>query len=315
MISTIIFEIPAAFEAAVRSGVVVQIGGLLKDSATGKIVAHLQESGLAQALISKALGSATSPISLVTSVLDTGASIYTAVEVTKIKAMVAAMQSLQIATLGVSLVGVGISVAGFYYMHTRFNALDQKLDQLIDTVTSGFDRQREDALRAHMSRVRGLTKDAKHAASLSRPDKEYGRIAEALSSESAHFDGELDCLIKSKQKINVEMFWQLTQVLMLCNSIRVDCRIRTSELRNAREISESIASDYRRQFDRLTPASFQVHEGEAERIIQTLRDITDSAATKPYLIDYLRTQRYDGGAYLKRLEDEAENPILLLKAS
>ena len=49
---------------AVRNGSLIQTGGLLKDAVSGKIVAHLQESGLAHSLIGKAMLGVTSPVSL-----------------------------------------------------------------------------------------------------------------------------------------------------------------------------------------------------------------------------------------------------------
>lgn len=62
MITQILFEIPTVYEAAVKSGSLLQIGGLLKDAATGQIVAHLQESGVAHALLSKAMGASMGPM-------------------------------------------------------------------------------------------------------------------------------------------------------------------------------------------------------------------------------------------------------------
>lgn len=50
---------------------------------------------------------ATSPLSLASSVVNTGSSIYTAIQVRQLKAMMETLQALQVATLGVSLVGVG----------------------------------------------------------------------------------------------------------------------------------------------------------------------------------------------------------------
>lgn len=315
MITQILFEIPAAYEAAVKAGSLIQVGGLLKDGATGKIIAHLQESGVAHSLLSTALAGSSGPLGLATEVLNAGSGMYTAVQVTQMKSMIASLQSLQFATLGVSLVGLGVTVAGFVYMHKRFNALDDRIDELMKSVQSGFASQREAALRAHMSQVKGLVKSVKQAPSLSRPELEYNRVAEAMSEQAAHFEGELEFFIKMDGKMNVEMFWQLAQLLMLSNSVRIDCRIRSNELRNAREISESVAEDYRRLFDPLSVASFHAHEGDGAVVTKTLREITDAALTKPYLIEHLRTQRINGSDYIGRLESETTNPLLMLKVA
>jgi len=313
MITQILFEIPAAFEAAVRTGSLVQVGGLLKDAGTGQIVAHLQESGLAQSLISKAMVASSGPVGLAAEVANLGAGLYTAVEVTQMKAMMATLQTLQYATLGAALVGVGVSVAGFAYMHKRFNALEGRIDELTGTVRSGFASQREATLRTHLSQVKGLVKAAKQAPTLSRPEAEYGRIAEAMAEQAAHFEGEVEFTIKASRRIDVEAFWQLAQLLILSNGVRIDCRIRSNELRNAREISEAVAEDYQRLFDPLSPASFIAAEGEGALVARTLREITDAAVTKPYLIEHLRTRRINGADYMQALDEETKSPILLLR--
>ena len=316
MITQILFNIPAMYEAAVRSGNLIQIGGLLKDAASGKIVAHLQESGLAHSLISKSILGATSPIPLaISSAANTGTGIYTAIQVKQIKEMVAGLQSLQIATLGVSLVGIGVSVAGFMYMYKRFNLLDQKIDTLIDKVTSGFEDQQKSMIRSHMYQTKGLVQQAKQANTLTKPEHEYARIAEALAGEAAHFEGELEFVIKANGNINLELFWQLAQALMVCNSVRIDCRIRTNELYNALTVSEEVASNYQRLFENLTPISFSKKGKEINLTVKALKDITDSASTKPYLIDYLHRRQIDGRAYLGQLENETERPLLMLNVA
>ncbi len=313
--SAFVFQIPALYRAALESGELVRVGALLKDAATGKIVTHLQESGIAHSLLSKTIMASTGPLGLATETVNMASGIYTAVQVTQLKSMIAALQVLQYATLGVSLVGVGVSVAGFVYMHKRFNALDCRIDELMKSIHSGFAIQHEATLRAHISQTKGLIKAAGQAPTLSRPEMEYARVAEAMSEQAAYFEGELEFLITMNGKINVEIFWQLAQLLMLSNSIRIDCRLRCNELRNAREIAESVGNDYQRIFDPLSIASF--HSSSDNRIVitKTLREITDAALTKPYLIEYLRTQRINGAEYLQRLESETESPILMLQVN
>jgi hypothetical protein len=314
MLTQILFEIPAAYEVAVRSGALVQIGGLLKDSATGKIVAHLQESGLAHSLINKAVLGATSPHALLAGeALNLGAGIYTALEITKLKAMMATLQSLQIATMGIALVGIGVSVAGFYHMNKRFDAVEAKLDVLLNEIRTGFNEQHQSQIRSRMSQMKSLITQSRQAHTLSNPNWEYSRIAEASADEAAYFQGEVEFILKASGKINPELFWQLAQALMVCNSLRMDCRLRTNELRNAQAISENVALDYQKLFDPITPISFDSMEHDAAGATRTLRDISDSAATKPYLIDYIRVRGINGAEYLQRLEDEKDAPLLVLK--
>lgn len=312
--STIPFDIPAQFLAGLNTGDIIRFGTILKDAHTGQILGHVQESGIAQSVLSLVTSGATSPLSLVPDVINAGAGLYTAVQVSQLKAMMETLQSLQIATLGVSLVGVGVSVAGFLYMRKRFNSLDGRIDQLIDAVNFGFESQQKAMLRRHMSRTKGLVQRAEQAKSLSDPRSEYVEVAAGLADQAAYFEGEISFMISAKEKANLEMFWQLAQVLMLCNSVRIDCRMRTNELRHAQDVSESIALEYQNLFESITPVSFHgTSPKNGLAMVKVLRDATDAAASKPYLIDYLRTRRFDGLDYIESLDRQKEMPLLILR--
>lgn len=315
MLSTVDFQYPAQFMADILAGNVQRFGTILKDVNSGLIVGHMQESGLAQSLLSAVTSGIPTPLSLVTDAINVGSGLYTAVQVGQLKAMMETLQTLQVATLGVSLVGVGVSVAGFLYMHKRFNSLDGRIDQLIESVKTGFESQQKAALRIHMSRTKSLVQRARQAPSLSNPRPEYAEVAAELAEQAAYFEGEIAFMISAKCRINLELFWQLAQVLILCNNVRIDCRIRTNELRHTIAVAENIASEYQSLFDPLTPVSFDTPATEGLATVKVLRDATDAAASKPYLIDYLRTRRIDGGEYIASLEREKENPLLILKVS
>lgn len=312
--SSIPFDIPAKFLLGLNTGDVIRFGTILKDAQTGQILGHIQESGIAQSPLSLLTSGLTSPLSLVSKVIDTGAGIYTAVQVRQIKAIVETIQSLQIATLGVSLAGVGVSVAGFLYMRKRFNSLDGRIDQLIEVVNSGFEKQQKAMLRQQMSRTKSLIQRAEQAKSLSDPRSEYAEVAAGLADQAAYFEGEISFMTSAKDKANLDVFWQLAQLLMLCNSVRIDCRMRTNELLHAQNIAESIAAEYQSLFESITPVSFgntSLEKGDA--MVKVLRDATDAAACKPYLIDYLRTLRIDGQDYIECLDHEKETPLLILR--
>ena len=54
MNDTIPFEVPEKFAADLRSGNLIRIGALLRNARTGQIVAHLQETGVAQQALNSA---------------------------------------------------------------------------------------------------------------------------------------------------------------------------------------------------------------------------------------------------------------------
>lgn len=315
MLSQIQFDLPAQFLQGIATGDIIRYGAILKDAGTGQIVGHLQESGIAQSLLSQTLSSATSPLSFASSFANTGSSIYTAVQVHQLKAMMETLQALQVATLGVSLVGIGVSVAGFLYMRKRFNSLDGRIEKLIDAVKVGFENQEKSGLRQQMSRTKSLVQRAELAKSMIDPAKEYKEVAAQLADQAAFFEGEIVFQISARGPINHNTFWLSAQLWMLCNSVRVDCQIRANELLNAQHVSERIAGEYQGLFERIGPASFDVDPVEGRATVNILRDATDAAHSKPFLLDYLRIRRIDGPTYIDRLEYEKEQPMLILSAT
>ena len=314
MLSTgnIPFEIPARLLARFETGELIRYGTILKDVATGKIVGHVQETGLAQSLLSSVLSGVPTPLSLVGDLLNVGAQLHTARQVAQLKALVESLQTLGMATLGVSLVGVGVSVAGFAYMHKRFNRLDARFNEVLHALERGFEEQRKAALRAQLARTRSLLDRAQHARQLNAPLPEYMNVAAGLADQASFFEGEIAHLCGLQGPVDLPMFWQLTQTLILCNAVRLDCEMRANELGHAFVVSEAVAAGYRKLFQPLTPVSFNCGAQEGLAAVKVLRDATDAAASKPYLMDCLRVRRIGGDEYLAGVEAEGERPLVVL---
>lgn len=307
-----LFKIPVDLLGKVEAGELIRFGTILKDATTGKIVSHLQETGVAQSILSNLASGPFAPISMVADVVNVGSNIYTGVKIDQLKLMMETLQTLQVVTLGVSLVGVGVSVAGFYHMHKRFNALEVRMDHLSETISAGFESLGQRDLRRQLHLTKSLLQRAHQAQTLSNPSSEYSEVAAGLADQSAYFEGEIAFIVKSKGPIDPDVFWQLTQMLMLCNGVRIDCRIRTNELRHALTVSEAVSADYDSLFTNLTPSSFGLPIDQGLAAARVLRDASDAAASKPFLIDYLRTQKIDGGEYINQLDNEKSSPYLFL---
>lgn len=315
MISTIPFEISGELLGRVASGELVRYGTILKDAATGQIVRHVQETGVAQSVLSTLASGPFSPISMGAEVVNAGASIYTGVKINQLQVMMGVLQSLQVATLGVSLVGVGVSVAGFYHMHKRFNSLEKRMEHVGEAIRAGFESAAHRDLRKQLHLTKSLLQRAQHAPELSDPRREYSEVAAGLADQAGFFAGEITFTVQANGPIDPDMFWQLTQMLMLCNSVRIDCDIRTNELRHALAVSETVSSSYSNLFTHLTPLSFGPAVDQGLAAVRVLRDASDAAASKPYLIDYLRTQRISGGDYIEAIEQEENSPYIFLKTA
>lgn len=315
MSSTIPFEIPAELLGRVASGELVRYGTILKNAGTGQIVRHLQETGMVQSILSNLSSGPFSALQMLTDVVGAGANVYAGIKIDQLKVMMETLEALQMATLGVSVVGIGVSAAGFYYMNKRFNVLENRMDELAEAIKVGFESQGHRDLRQQLHITKSLLQRAQQAPALSDPKPEYSQVAAGLTNQAAYFSGEIAFAVKTKSHIDLDLFQQLAQMLMLCNSVRIDCGIRTNELKHALTVSESVASDYENLFMNLTPLSFGPDGAKGLSVVRVLRDASDAASSKPYLIDFLRTRRIDGGEYIQSLEKEKNSPYLLLNTS
>jgi hypothetical protein len=316
VISQIPFHVPLEFLAGIQDGSLIRFGGLLKDASSGQIVAHLQESSVAHSLLSEFASIGMSPLSLGAQLgsnfVDAGSGIYTAIQVAQLKSMLEFLQVLQFATLGVSMVGVGVTLGGFLYMRGRLNTLDQNIQKLSVAIHLGFEEVQKARLRRELAKVNNLIENAKLADTRTQPTFVYNRIADAMSEQASFFEQELRHLMKDSSRVDMNYFWELSQLFILCNGTVIDCRMRANELPNARAVSEAIADKYREHFDLLHAGKFQGEFKNASMIVKTLRDVTDGAITKPYLIQHLIDNKIDGPSYFKRLDEEKQQPLLLL---
>ncbi|WP_295542366.1 hypothetical protein [uncultured Pseudacidovorax sp.] len=312
MLNHIPFEIPAELLAKVSTGELVRFGSILKDAATGRIVAHVQETGLAHSLLSTVAAGIPTPFTMVSELINLATGIQVARQVNQLRVLIGTLQALQVATLGATLLGVGVSVAGFIHVHRRMNALDGRMKKILDVVQAGFEDQRKWAIGKQLAQVKSLMDRARNAATLQNPTVEYREIGALLADQAAFFDHEIKLVVSMPGKVSLTMLRQLAQALMDCNALRIDCQIRNNELRHALAISEDVAAQYQLLFNPLTPLSFDGDIQQGSEAIKVLRESTDASATKPYLIDQLRTRSFGGDRYLAALEQEREHPLLIL---
>jgi hypothetical protein len=125
------FEVPDRFLDDVASGAVRRIGAMLHDRASGRILAHLQETSWLAEAVEGAAGGAPG-------LIMTGARLASSIvgniqlhrlqgQVQQALSMLSALQMLSGATLAASVAGIGVSAVGFAVVTRRLNRLDQSL--------------------------------------------------------------------------------------------------------------------------------------------------------------------------------------------
>jgi hypothetical protein len=327
---TIPFDIPFSYKSAIIDGSVERFGTILKDNATGKIVAHVQETGLAQEVMSRAGSSFLNPAASFGTI---GSSVYSNIQLNQLTKLVEGLQVLQYATLGATVAGLGISVAGFAIMTRKLNTLQKSFDALSGKMSEQFKDIEERRLRDHYHQLRGLFTQADQAYYLKNPIDEWMLIARDLAKESSFFHGELIHLLENKA-FDSDLFSNLTHSLTLCNSGRLECLVLSNELEASRSISSDFSGQYNQLFDSISPSTL-TRKAEAsitscettseqqlrhkylhmEELVKGVREMQVTASSNPYLIDTLIEQEIDGRAYVERLRGEKEEPVFLLAAT
>jgi hypothetical protein len=327
VLESIPFKIPAEYAAAHASQELVRFGALLKDSGTGQIVAHLQETGAAHKLLDTAVKAPFSPLEAISA----PASIAANAQLLELKSMVQGLQTLQFANLGATVVGIGISAIGFAVMSRKLSSISAEIGGLESQVALGFLEMRDSQLRQHLSAVRGLYERAKQAFARPYAGKEWDSIACAMADESAYFRGEIEYVL-AKDEVDFDLFASLVHSLALCNSGRIKCLMLAGELKAAQRVAIDVGDCYNDLFDKLTPielARARAASGEAsfpeelslkselksaKELVDGLRDLQDVSLSQPYLLDSLIAKGIDGASYIKALEEEKQHAVLVLEA-
>jgi len=318
------FRIPSEYLSQYGSGELIRTGALLKDASSGRIVAHLQESGVAQQLISQLPGGA------LTSPLSAAVDGYNTLQLAKLQQMIQTMQLLQYANIGISLAGIGVSVVGFAMVNKKLRHIEESIARMVDRVDRHFQLQYEEKLRWVFAHIAGLFEKADIARKLEHPKAEYLSVSSALTDQSALIGAELKYRL-ALETFDEELFNLLSRTLLMVNAARVEVLLAADEMDAAHETARKIGNTYQALFDPLSPRDLTAkrnytnyfHESgmlvyrpeglnKMKELVGCFRDITDSALTKPLLIESLDRQGIRGSDFISSLRNEQEHPILLL---
>ena len=330
MLHDLAFSIPEKFATGLLDGSIVRYGTLLKDAGSGRILAHVQETGLAQQLLSKVGLHSFTPWGAVTTVADIASSGYANVQLHQLKGMVEAMQVLQYANIGLAAAGLGVSAVGFAVINRRLKGLKTDIEQLTARLEHHFQTLNNTHWREHFSRIQVYVDRADRAFQLAEPKSEWLMIEAKLNEESGYLAHTLQDQYDSHH-FDIESFKQLTTSLLLCDSVRLKCLVQADELKLARSTASAIGLIYTEIFDSVSAtrladkitrsaahesqneqAMFRNHQQTAKLISSQLQEVTEAAISKPLLIEHLIDHQVNGSRYLEDIAALDLPPVILL---
>lgn len=332
--------VPPEFVQGVIAGVYKVTGSVVRDVATGKGVAFLQETGVLQTLLNSVMSSGGNPVMAFANLALGGVSVVQNQQIksrlAEVQSSLALLQNLQIGTLAVSGLGLGVSVVGFAAMLKRLKGIENHLhsiDAKIDRVTT---ERREDSVRTVFADI-GTHLEAVDTLSL-RTNKVA--MAEATEQALARSAGRLEMAFQDKSAVmqtgtaslaDLDMLWSLAAAIRLCHEAGNRALYAIDELQAAGELSERRAARFLSISNGLSPdtlarlcsqgakdapayaAARQQALPQAEALIHGLRESVATIGSQAELSATLVAKGISGPAYLAEVADEKEAPLLLLE--
>ena len=317
------FRIPSDFAADVAMGRIVRYGAILKDAQTGRIVAHVQETGLFHSVLSQGLGLASTAASVVTSPVSAVTGVVSVVQNEQIKrrlaelqSMMGTMMSLQWATLGVSVVGVGVTAVSTAILLQRMRKLEDGLEGIDDRVRDLPHGFRDLGLR-------GTLRDA--AVGLERleevrlrqdPEPVLRQAEEKLHYAFNHFrEGAGQIVVQAR--IDADLLRDLLIGMGLCATAQIKALYMLNEAATA-------GSRAARQFDSLSALTLLMPQdvlemrledaASADELSAIAREGRARLASVPALSGRLDALEIGEQDYMARVDAEGEKICLMLPA-
>lgn len=322
------FDIPASFAAQLASGEVIRVGALLKDGATGRILAHLQETGALQSALTHLSPSAFSPLGLVNTVLE-GANTF---QLHKLTSMVQTLQTLGMASLGVGVLGIGVSVAGTVLLSRRMAQLQQEVDQLRHELSRVASAVHQGFADIEGRDIDGLFADIKsafeHAQSLSVQGS--ANSWENLVLELRKLSNRCQALsnrLQTATPLPFELVQRLMVAELTCRAASVQALVWRNHMKAALVESQANADALHARLSVLNPAEFMARQlGASGELVQDMPAITQRTAAlfsdlrthgrmaqqQTLLLTTLRERSVNGEHYLRELSERSDEPLLAI---
>lgn len=318
------FEIPLSLMARYLSGDLIRNGGLLRDSGTGRIVAHLQEAGG----LARMARAGFDPTMMVAD----GIQIY---QNEQIKAGLALVQNLQMANLALTGVGIGVSVVGFAILARKLDQIDGRLTEIaatIERIARKFDGMQDHLIRGDLAELRAELRRIDEAWSRSDAEAQWLKAADRLLTLEQTFHDHAGALGGFTGETVLRE--QMVNAFALAGGARVSALLAAGEGAAAGSAARGLAQSQAtltgsigapqmlRDMLNREPvisdpsarlAAIERLRPEAENRAAALREREDAAATTPLTIAALSRFGVSGREWLARARGELEAPLICLE--
>lgn len=326
------FEVPERFIGMIAAGTARRIGATIRDTATGQILAHVQETGQLPIMLSP------NPAGLILSAGQLVSSLVSNYQLHRIKEMLVGLQMLTAASLAVSAVGIGVSVAGFALVVQRLKQLERQVAGVGQEVLAA-------RLAVERIEVRQGTRDSSRAESLlyraeeawhrSEPRHVWRDLEGPLDEEQRYWrglvGGTLGPSVFFDSRFSLEQAAAAYESVLTLATARVQTLLLLDEMAAALQQAEELYRWHAQTMLGLTAVKLVraraqhvadtsgMREEDARtrlqeafhRFLTHVFEIHLHLADRPALIHSLREQQVPGSAYLHELRQRQDTPLVL----
>ena len=310
------FNIPAKFAAQYAAGSIVRFGTLLKDANTGRIVGHLQETGLLQKTVQSLGGFDPTGV---TGVLSASQNLVILNKINNLQLGLSFLQGLQSASLATSVIGVGVTAASTAIILNRLGQIDNSILNLKVEIRSLGDVAIE-------REVRNLLADLQ--TELERLEElQYAKWPEARaqsSEEKLHrlFNKVLELTVfisrSSQSSFDAKLFSVLISALALSASAGLKLLmwlgdVEIAKQRIKRQLHKVDLLQREIPTDRL---SFMLTEQDPlsiKGLSEQIREIRHRFASLPFLLQALENGKIGSRDYLQEIEYNETSELLVYR--
>ena len=324
----LLYSIPPMLQGRMADGSASLIGAIVKDNLTGKVLGHVQQTGVAQELLNGVTGLSSggfSPLGAV-SVLQNEQIKH---GIRQLQDGMALMQTLQYGALALSGLNLGVSVAGFALMEKRLRGMEKHLDQIEDAIGRVTTDRRDDDIRGTLADIHADLRNIDSLPTRENPSRAADTLQIALDRHASrlgkHFHREAKTDDRAFMTLDhLERLWMLAAAIQLCHEASLQALFIGNNLATAErngfslvdgqiELLDMVSPDQlARLVARHDPAAHGKALQRAHLLSDGLRGEVESLFGQISIARTLEAAGTSGLAYLREVREERERELLFL---
>lgn len=319
------FEIPLQFLGQYHAGEVARYGTVLKHVSSGKIVGHLQQTGLFDHVLGNAVSgvgqvvqSGTSPINLLTGLGTVIQNEQIKGKLTSLTDMVSGLQTLGLVSSIASIAGIGVTVASTAILMQRIKRVDDSIGRMEGQIAGVAEHLKKTDIHKALRKVND-TMEKLAEAPFRRTEAGTRKVLDDVEENLRSGFNELvdgARVVINLEVLDEELLRTLIAGIATCAAAQSKTLIWLDELPvalNRAKTQSSKLSDLARAM----PLDMMQTKlgGDAEsaaRLSTDLRELRAVAADRPSFCERLSQLEVSGPDYLAQAQERDDAPVVML---